>query len=463
MKRTICILSSFVVLALMIQASMAEVSPELIGSHSNNIEAQHQANGSEVDAAIQQQIENFVEQLAADIVPNAGPSLSPSTSGCVEVDIELPALVEFDPAGGNPPVASGYFEILNCGDESAEILLDLEATVVIGDIFDTTFAIGGIPVTLGAGEVISRELTFGVPPFDGSYTFCVTATSGDAIDEDCATMEVDGMGGFEPTSSAPGNTYRTSKEDLLADYNESISEEDVAEAVTDFTNSIFGQIIEQPLFTPETTECVEVDLELPDTLFVENGLTQGSGYFELINCGDEAAEIELQLEATVSFGPLDTTFVFPAIPIMMAAGEIISHEFMITAPPFNGSYTFCVNATSGEAQDTDCATMNVVGDDFPGPDPSATTGITAQNYPNPFNPTTTVSLYLPSDAAVKVEIYNILGRVVKTLADDYFSAGTHEFQWNGTDGNGNKVASGIYFYRVESGSYSQAKKMLLMK
>jgi flagellar hook assembly protein FlgD len=57
----------------------------------------------------------------------------------------------------------------------------------------------------------------------------------------------------------------------------------------------------------------------------------------------------------------------------------------------------------------------------------------------------------------------VLGRAVRTLADDHLSAGTHEFQWNGTDGNGNRAANGIYFYRIQSGSYSLVKKMLLVK
>ena len=86
-----------------------------------------------------------------------------------------------------------------------------------------------------------------------------------------------------------------------------------------------------------------------------------------------------------------------------------------------------------------------------------------QNFPNPFNPSTTINFYLPSASQVRVEVLNIMGQLVKTLADESLGAGPHSVEWNATDDAGGKVASGIYFYRVTAGNMTETKKMLLMK
>ena len=72
------------------------------------------------------------------------------------------------------------------------------------------------------------------------------------------------------------------------------------------------------------------------------------------------------------------------------------------------------------------------------------------NYPNPFNPTTTIAFDLPLDKSVKLEIYNILGRLVKTLYDGQARAGRHAFVWSGDNEEGQWVAAGIYLYRLEA-------------
>jgi hypothetical protein len=87
----------------------------------------------------------------------------------------------------------------------------------------------------------------------------------------------------------------------------------------------------------------------------------------------------------------------------------------------------------------------------------------SQNYPNPFNPTTTIKFNLPSSMNVEVSVFNILGQKVRTLAKDRFDAGVNSLVWNGDDNSGKSVSSGIYFYKVEAGSSSVTKKMVLMK
>ena len=86
-----------------------------------------------------------------------------------------------------------------------------------------------------------------------------------------------------------------------------------------------------------------------------------------------------------------------------------------------------------------------------------------QNYPNPFNPQTEISYSLSEDARVKLTVYNLLGQTVKTLVDEYQSAGSRRVTWDGTDEQGNKVASGVFLYKLQAGSLTDTKKMILMK
>ncbi|NWF88302.1 MAG: T9SS type A sorting domain-containing protein, partial [Ignavibacteriaceae bacterium] len=88
----------------------------------------------------------------------------------------------------------------------------------------------------------------------------------------------------------------------------------------------------------------------------------------------------------------------------------------------------------------------------------------SQNYPNPFNPSTKIQFSLPQTEKVRIEIYDIQGNLVKSLVDyELYNAGNYELEWNGTDNNGNKVSSGIYFTKMHAGKFAQTKKMNLVK
>jgi hypothetical protein len=87
----------------------------------------------------------------------------------------------------------------------------------------------------------------------------------------------------------------------------------------------------------------------------------------------------------------------------------------------------------------------------------------SQNYPNPFNPTTTIDFNVRSQGHVTLEVYNALGQRVKTLVDEVRDAGQHSVMWDGTDVNGNSVASGMYLYRLTINSFSDTRKMMLLK
>jgi len=81
-----------------------------------------------------------------------------------------------------------------------------------------------------------------------------------------------------------------------------------------------------------------------------------------------------------------------------------------------------------------------------------------QNYPNPFNPTTVISYQLPTIAVVTLKVYDVLGREIKTLVDERQSAGTYSATFDAAD-----LASDVYFYRLQASSFSQTKKMILVK
>ena len=82
-----------------------------------------------------------------------------------------------------------------------------------------------------------------------------------------------------------------------------------------------------------------------------------------------------------------------------------------------------------------------------------------QNYPNPFNPTTKITYNIPRNAKIKLIVYDILGReIVRLINDELKLAGSYTIEFNGTN-----LPSGVYFYRLESGNYSESKKMVLIK
>ena len=86
-----------------------------------------------------------------------------------------------------------------------------------------------------------------------------------------------------------------------------------------------------------------------------------------------------------------------------------------------------------------------------------------QNYPNPFNPSTTIEYSLPTSCHVRLDILNLLGQTVRTLLDEVRTAGDHRVVWNGTDASGQRVASGVYLYRITTPQGSQSRQMLLLK
>ena len=84
-----------------------------------------------------------------------------------------------------------------------------------------------------------------------------------------------------------------------------------------------------------------------------------------------------------------------------------------------------------------------------------------QNYPNPFNPSTTIKFILPAETDWKLEIYNVTGQKIKSFSGN--GAGSQAVFWNGTNNSGQKVSSGVYFYKLMASGVSNSRKMLLLK
>jgi hypothetical protein len=88
----------------------------------------------------------------------------------------------------------------------------------------------------------------------------------------------------------------------------------------------------------------------------------------------------------------------------------------------------------------------------------------SQNYPNPFNPTTKFRFSLPKQNDVRVVVFDILGREVKTLVNEKnLVAGKYEVDWDGTNSMGSQVSSGVYFYKIVTGGFVDTKKMIMIK
>ena len=86
-----------------------------------------------------------------------------------------------------------------------------------------------------------------------------------------------------------------------------------------------------------------------------------------------------------------------------------------------------------------------------------------KNYPNPFNAGTNLLFSLSEKSRIELAIYNLLGQRVRTIADGSRKPGTHSVYWDGRDDSGTELASGVYFYRLETGGIEKTRKLLLIR
>jgi flagellar hook assembly protein FlgD len=89
--------------------------------------------------------------------------------------------------------------------------------------------------------------------------------------------------------------------------------------------------------------------------------------------------------------------------------------------------------------------------------------IRAQNYPNPANPETQINYTLGVSDDVRIQIYNISGQLVRTYDIGYQRQGSYSVRWDGRHQNGQSVASGVYFYRIQAGEHALTNRIVLLK
>jgi hypothetical protein len=148
--------------------------------------------------------------------------------------------------------------------------------------------------------------------------------------------------------------------------------------------------------------------------------------------------------------------------------EIAATRLILSIPQPGEKWTLTM---TGELMDGtafqmhDCVTLVGEPPRFDRPDRPMLTGGTKLlgTSPNPFNPATTIAFELASPGHVSITVYDVSGRMVRSLVDGNRPAGIHEVTWNGRDGGGAPVASGVYFYRMIAGEIIDTRKMVLLR
>jgi hypothetical protein len=213
-----------------------------------------------------------------------------------------------------------------------------------------------------------------------------------------------------------------------------------------------------------------------------------------------------------SFGVFDHGPPFNVDTIVVYGGYPIINDFDVIAPVGSATLEMCYNPED-EADDSNPAviafsTLNYNGyhvatvlsgfsfhyirDDYPNPmqpypdradhlrdilaylgnpldDPTVVkpvvqyTNSLAQNYPNPFNPSTTIKYSIREQSHVSLRIYSVTGQLVKTLVNEEKIPDVYTLQWNGENNEGNRVASGVYFYRLVTNDFKQTRKLIMLK
>jgi hypothetical protein len=138
-------------------------------------------------------------------------------------------------------------------------------------------------------------------------------------------------------------------------------------------------------------------------------------------------------------------------------------EYRVDWPMEGGWHTYYFRFSDGAQvveTELDSVYLSPIGtDDEPVPSQFAL----EQNYPNPFNAQTSIQFDLPEPGLTQLAIYDITGKSVRALVDDYLGAGNHSVVWDGRNSSGQPVSSGVYFYRISVGDHTATKRMLFLK
>lgn len=140
-----------------------------------------------------------------------------------------------------------------------------------------------------------------------------------------------------------------------------------------------------------------------------------------------------------------------------------NNPFTLTAPQ-NGEYT--VNAgykSPSRNWGTTTINLSTTSINIPTPNNSLSSFELFPNHPNPFNNETIIKFSVPKGARVEVAIFNIHGKHIRLLSNDYYGVGIHSLRWDGRDDDGLPVASGMYLSQIKSGDQRDVRSMILSK
>lgn len=180
--------------------------------------------------------------------------------------------------------------------------------------------------------------------------------------------------------------------------------------------------------------------------------------------------LEVKWSRSFDIDPLDSVTVYEMIVLdesqVMVLDTIFTDTLNYLPILNNATYEWFVLAKDTRGGVTSSDTFTVIFDIQVSIDEVAgipKTFALNQNYPNPFNPTTFIKYDLPKEAIVKIVIYDLMGRKVRTLVNEKQNAGYKSIIWNGRDNNGQMVSSGMYIYQMITDEFQKTKKMMLLK
>ena len=193
---------------------------------------------------------------------------------------------------------------------------------------------------------------------------------------------------------------------------------------------------------------------------VVTGCLDGEGLY--VDDGSSAT-----ITCTDIFGNAEGDWVGPIAGQLGQDGNICYDP--LYCDPTSHDFTLAENSPCAASSNPDCGLMGAhpvgcagpvaVGDELiPGE-----RIVLSQNFPNPFNPATTFRFSLPEAQTVSLTVYSLDGRLVTTLVNEPMPAGQHEATWMGWGSSGRRVAAGTYLYRLQADTFSETKRMLLLK
>ena len=197
-----------------------------------------------------------------------------------------------------------------------------------------------------------------------------------------------------------------------------------------------------------TGNILNLDIDNPsDLLYFKGGNTEIAGWSGIVTMASPPAQSVTPPDLPPS-GTGSAIFTFDVDP-SAAAGDLGYIDIWLTTMTGDSALVE-VELVAGTVTGAETNTTPKV-------------AILYQNYPNPFNPSTSIEFSLPARERVSLKVFDVSGRLVRTLVDGPLSDGSHRYTWDGRNQRGSSVASGVYFYALRSESIRQSRKAILLR